>query len=230
MVSGMCRIGKRSTKKSVVKKKLKRLSDREIPVFVSRIYAKNGRMEVTMNKDDIEQQHLEEEDSTPLLPISSISEGRELIGTVVDVRPYGCIVDVNANRNGLLHIQRVADLYGTYIDKEAGLIKAGLERGAKIRVSCVKNERKRLSLDFTDDVKDEAERQRLQKEEEERNRQVKVISRPEDRSVAVVEEDTTTYDEEAAAWAAYNEEDYDDEYEDEDEDRDIEDALGIGFY
>jgi hypothetical protein len=39
-------------------------------------------------------------------------------------------------------MENVADLYGLYIDKEQGLEEAGLERGARIRVAVLSNEKK----------------------------------------------------------------------------------------
>jgi hypothetical protein len=57
------------------------------------------------------------------------------------------------NRHGLLHIQRVADLYGHFIDKAKGLAEAGLERQARVQLQVLSNHRKRLLLDFTDETK-----------------------------------------------------------------------------
>jgi predicted RNA-binding protein with RPS1 domain len=77
-----------------------------------------------------------------LTPASLLQPKQELVGTVTRIVPYGVFVDVGANRRGLLHIQKVADLYGHYIDKEQGLEEAGLERGARIRVAVLSNEKK----------------------------------------------------------------------------------------
>ena len=101
----------------------------------------------------------------------------------------------------------------------------GKERGAKIRVAVLSNEKKRLFLDFTNDVKSEAKKDEFQNVKEDK------ISAVDTESTAGTSEIS---EDDAASWAAYAE-DYEEDYvEDEDsyedEDRDIEDALGIGFY
>ena len=64
---------------------------------------------------------------------SQLQPNQELVGTIIEIRDYGVLIDVNANRNGLLHIQKVANLNGCYIDKSKGIEKAGLELGTKVR-------------------------------------------------------------------------------------------------
>lgn len=165
---------------------------------------------------------------------------------MIDVRDYGVLIDVNANRNGLLHIQKVADLNGCYIDKQEGLKMAGLERGSQLRVCVERNEKKRLALDFTPDVKEaaELERKRNEKGEEEGGKEdVKMEGKEEVVEEEVVEgeeeeESSPEYDE--AAWADFaaaddyydGDDDDDDTTRDDgyDEDRNIEDSLGIGYY
>ncbi len=93
----------------------------------------------------------------------SMKPGQEVVGTVKKLVPYGALVDIGANRLGLLHIKKVADLYGGYIDKEKGLKEAGLELGTKIKAQIESNEKKRLFLDFTTEVKEEAEKDRAMK-------------------------------------------------------------------
>ena len=178
----------------------------------------------------------------PKIPISSLRSHQEVTGEVVDVRSYGVIVDVGANRRGLLHIQKVADLYGRFIEKERGLVSAGLEKGAKVRLLVESNQKKRLYLDFTDDVKKEAESERARLGSF-------VSSKPTNTGNS---DPFST--EELAAWEEYAEsldsksgkvsldappeddsfgedEDYDEDYDDDyDEDRDIEDSLGLGTY
>lgn len=230
IVNGMLRFYSRGTKKTVVKKKAARLGKKEqVELFISRIELENGRLEVCTSMEDVE--HFLEKNKKKV-PASSLKPQQELVGTVVNVLPYGVMVDVGANRNGLLHISKVADLYGRYIDKEQGLVEAGLERGAKIRVAVYSNEKKKLSLDFTPDVKVEAETDRKQQEEEKQKRKAKQEALLEKTQEDTTQDSHDSSEEEAAMWAAYSEIDDDDEEEDEgnDEDRAIEDAFGLGTY
>ena len=69
------------------------------------------------------------------------------------------IIDIGANRNGLLHIKKVANLLNQYIDKKKGLEDAGLEKGAKVELMVESVVKRRISLDFTDEVKQEARKE-----------------------------------------------------------------------
>jgi hypothetical protein len=154
MVSGMMRLGNDKgykMKLSIAKKKSKKFEYKPVELFVSKIRLDHGTLEVSSNAPN----NLGNEPA--LISASTLKLGDELIGTVVEVRPYGCIVHVGANRKGLLHIKMIAKLYGTYIAKEQGIIDAGLEKGARIRVSVRSNIRKRLLLDFPVDVKESAD-------------------------------------------------------------------------
>ena len=240
IVTGMCRLTDR--KQSAVVKRVARLRKKSsVDLWVSRIFPRNLRFEVVLRPEDVPKSPREFTSASVLQP------NQELVGTVVRLEPFGVFLDVGANREGLLHIQRVADLFGHYIDKKQGLVEAGLERGAKIRVSVLSNERKRLFLDFTADVKAVAVMERdIQKQEKEKAAKssstspklnvspstAPVMSKSSTDSVG----STSISEEEAAAWAAYaaesaaghSEEEEDDEGYD--EDREIEDALGIGMY
>mmetsp|Transcript_3210 Transcript_3210/g.4675 ORF Transcript_3210/g.4675 Transcript_3210/m.4675 type:complete len:398 (+) Transcript_3210:112-1305(+) len=240
IVNGMLRIGTPWSKKSVTAKRIARLSGKMLELYVSKIRVDNGQFEVCIKQEDA----LEEASGMKkMVSASTLQVGDELIGTVVRIEPYGVFVDVGANRKGLLHIQTVADLYKKFIDGEKGLIEAGLERGARIRVAVLKNEKKRLALDFTADVKaddsdDDAEKEKkvavLEEEEEEEEAKNEDVVAEEEVDDSADDDDDYGYgnyevdEDEAAAWAAYaaGGEDYDDD----DEDRDIEDALGIGTY
>lgn len=244
IVNGMLRLGKKSMKPSVVKKKAARFRNREsgTEVYVSRIYPESGRFEVVTKVEDLD---LLVESKEPIIPASSLMQKQEMVGTVISVHSYGVMVNVGANRNGLLHIQKVADLMGKYIDKKEGLEESGLERGAKIRVSIESNEKKRLFLDFTPDVKAEAAED-LNREKEENQRKEKEKRRKiEERAVAKAEvkaatevANTDMSDEDAASWAEFAAlpitpvsddpyDDYNDNTSSYDEERDIEDALGL---
>ncbi len=127
MVSGMLRVAKSYSKPKVVKKKIKRYTGKEVELYVSNIRLDEGRLEVCTSLEGLEdKKKKDKEKGDKIISISSLREGQEVVGTVVDVRPYGVMVNVGANRNGLLHIQKVADLYGRYINREDGLVEAGL--------------------------------------------------------------------------------------------------------
>jgi predicted RNA-binding protein with RPS1 domain len=230
MVSGMFRLGYKYTKPSVIRKKVSKLSGKSIDLYVHRIFKDDCRLEVKLLEEGVEPDLIDERIRNKLLPISSLKVGQEVTGDIVQVRPYGCIVDVGANRHGLLHIQRVADLYQEYIDKEKGLEEAGLEKGFQIKLVVLSNEKKRLSLDFTKETKDFFEEER---EEEKKTEAVQVASSSQDSeniTDSAVEVDIS--EEEEAVWAAYaKENEYDDDDDDDyDEDREIESALGLDYY
>mmetsp|Transcript_3297 Transcript_3297/g.7229 ORF Transcript_3297/g.7229 Transcript_3297/m.7229 type:complete len:398 (+) Transcript_3297:49-1242(+) len=251
MVNGMLRLGRRGARKSATKKRVARMTDKAIDLFVSRIDTATGRLEVTTSLEKAEEAAGTGDKKTPA---SSLKAGDELIGTVVEVRDYGVFVDVGANRLGLLHIQRVADLFDRYIKKAEGLAEAGLERGAQIRVAVVTNEKKRLFLDFTPDVKNEAETKRKDRQRERDEAAEKKAARraaemrdkeekakPKASASENGDELSGISADEAAAWAAYGASDDDDvadwaafaagdDSSAYDEDDDIEDALGIGSY
>jgi predicted RNA-binding protein with RPS1 domain len=237
MVSGMLRLGTKYTKPSVIRKKVMKLTGKSIDLYVHRIFKDDCRLEVKLLEEGVEPDLSSEKSRNKLVPISSLKVGQELTGTVVQVRPYGCIVDVGANRHGLLHIQRVADLYQEYIDKEKGLEDAGLEKGFQIKLCVRSNEKKRLSLDFTKETKEYFEQEREEEEEEEKKTEP-VEEESSTQDLELVSENNVeidiTQEEEAAAWAAYaSDNEYDDEDEsddDYDEDREIESALGLDYY
>jgi predicted RNA-binding protein with RPS1 domain len=227
IVYAMLRLGSKGTKPSVTQKRAARLRKKTAgtPVFVSKIRSENGQLEVCLNEFDVERS------ATPKVSASSFPIGKELTGTIKRIEPYGVMIDVGANRLGLLHIRKVADLYGSFIDKAQGLEEAGLELNTKVKVQVASNEGKRLFLDFTNDVKEEGRLEREEREREKqeryerwlaRNQLMAVPGENETTSVAVpsdtfsVEEDvdsnvsTTISDEEsllseeeAAAWAVF---------------------------
>jgi predicted RNA-binding protein with RPS1 domain len=244
IVYGMLRLGR--SKLSVANKRAMRLKRNDkMSLYVSRIQLECGRFEVCLEPEDVERYRQAE----PKVPVTSLKLDATVKGRVVQIRPYGVMVDVGANRLGLLHIQKVADLYDQYIKKEEGLITAGLEMGAKIRLKVSSIEKRRLFLDFTDDVYEDAEKERSQLGK-------KVSSTSNDVPAAetrIVEEPTisavtpSVAVESIAAWAEYasqgqvvddeeadddegDEEEEDDDEDDYDEDRDIEDSLGLGMY
>lgn len=232
MVSGMLRVAKSYAKPSVVKKKVERLSGRPVELFVHRIYPESGRMEVKLSLEEVEQ---DVETTTPKFSASSLKVGQEVVGKVVELKPFGCIVDVGANRNGMLHITRVAALYGRYIDKEKGLEEAGLERGATIKVAVHSNEIRNLIFDFTQETKDLAAREAEEMKREEEKASASISTQENDSQATDRRKDNeiSISEQEAVAWAAYadnSDNEQDDEDDDYDEDEEIEDMLGIGSY
>jgi len=236
-VNGMLRIGSKYEKKSLHRKRASKLSKKGLTdVYVSRIFLENGQFEVSLENpiDNDRRRTKDKGEETKYISMSSIQPNTEYVGKVKRIESYGVLVDIGANRLGLLHIKKVSDLYKRYIPKEKGLEGAGLELGAKIRVQVIEKDKKRIFLDFTNDVKEDAiaEANETPKEEE------KEI------------ENTDDYlsEEEAAKWAEFaagdssEEDDYDDYYDaseweefatesnNDDEDRKIEDALGLGSY
>lgn len=230
IVNGMLRLER--SKQSVAQKRAGRLrKKKEVELYVSRIQRDCGRLEVVRTLEEIEAY----KDSPSKRRISSFSVDEEVSGKIVELRPYGAIVDIGANRLGLVHIQRVADLYEKYIDKEKGLAKAGLERGARVRLSVVSNTKRRLSLDFTPDVKKSAKEERaIQSSPAESRARMESISSGE----IVADEEAESAPQASKGIGATPNDDQNPEMDksseeddgDYDEDEDIEDAFGLGFY
>ena len=254
MVFGMLRLDR---KESAARKKLQRLKEKKsFTAYVSRLRPDNDEFEIVLTTDNIPQQQKQ------LVSLSSLRIGQEVIGTVNRVEPYGVLVQVQAdnegnavfNRHGLLHIQKVADLFGTFINKEQGLKESGLGKGDKVRLQVASLKSKRLYLDFTDDVKAAAEQERQEAEQiREKNQAAQEVAAARSvpglvASVNIEEEATMmipsfeiddnlkSIDNEGDAMDDNYDEDededeyYDDDDEDYDEDRDIEDQLGLGTY
>lgn len=234
IVNGMLRLpgkkGKKGMKPSVIRKKAKKIpTDSLIEVYVSKIWLEHGSFEVCLSREDALSGHKKKKVSA-----SKFTPGEQLSGVVRDVLPYGVFVDVGANRKGLIHISKVAESQDCYINKEEGLKSAGLSRGSKVEVVVVSNEKKRLEFDLY-----VAEEETIPEASSEKTTSIDTKSEVDEEALAwaaynnnepVVEEISS---EEADMWAAYaayenNNADEDGDYYDEDEE--IEDALGIGSY
>jgi predicted RNA-binding protein with RPS1 domain len=243
-------------KMSVAAKRAARLRQRDFfSVYVARIRLDSDQLDVCLKPEQVEYYQASDYDSTTKgrISVSALSIGQECVGTVQRVENYGVLVDVGANRMGLLHIKRVAELYGRYIDTIPGLIEAGLERGARIKVQVLANQQKRLFFDFTNDVKEiareEMEEQQKQQHTKRRSGYIPAdsswapstllmerpgISAESVASSATMNQADKPYAEQAVAWEGFSSDDAgsddDDDYDDYDEDRDIEDSLGLGTY
>ena len=226
----MVRLGKRGIKASIVRKKLLKNIPPEslIEVYVSKIRVEEGTFEVCLDREEALEIGASSFKRRALISASTLKIGDELNGIVNNVTPYGVFVDVNANRNGLLHISKVAKQRDAYVAKEDGLKALGLGRGSPINVIVVSNERKRLELDLAPPSSSSPINA-----EESLSGDDDVI----DTSESIEEKVDEISDEEAAMWAAYaidntddDEDEYDEEDDEYDEDTDIEDALGIGYY
>ena len=237
VVNGMIRLGKRGIKASIVRKKLNKNIPPEslIEVYVSKIQLEEGTLEVCLNREEA----LEiggSFDQRRRVSASTLRVGDELHGIVTNVTPYGVFVDVNANRNGLLHISKVANQRDEYVAKEDGLKALGLGRGSSVNVIVVSNERKRLELDLAPPSSPEVSEESMSIDVDDDDDDNVESGGSDDMSCADESDGNVISDEEAAMWAAYaidntNEDDYDDDEDEEyDEDTDIEDALGIGYY
>lgn len=248
IVNGMVRLGQKGMKLSVARKKIlqKLPPNMLIEVYVSKIKLDERTLEVCLNREEA----LEKGSIGSKIPASSLTVGGTLTGIVKNVTPYGVFVDVNANRNGLLHISKVAKHQDAYVSKEDGLKKLGLGKGSLVNVMVLSNDGKRLELDLapTPDITEGAA------VEDNSDSDDPLDSFSSATSYNLMDDDAAAWaaygadgsgieerddigDDEAAMWAAYSvdssisdvdeDEDEDEEY---DEDTDIEDALGIGYY
>jgi predicted RNA-binding protein with RPS1 domain len=238
IVNGMLRLDR--GKVSVTKKRAARYRKKgQVQLFVARVQPECARLEVCTDVEDLKKYSK----IPPKVSITSLVANQEVVGEVVRLLPYGALIDVGANRRGLLHISKVAELYNRFIKTERGLENAGLEKGSRVRLKVASNDKRRLSLDFTDDVIEAAQKSRI------------LDTSPDDAMDSVPD----VPDEELAAWEEYaksqlsnntqifddklvmeksidnqpadSEDDYsDDDDEEYDEDADIEDSLGIGMY
>jgi len=234
IVNGMLRLDR--GKASVARKRAARFRKKDqVQLFVSRVQKECGRLEVCAKID-----HVEKYATEPKIPVTRLKKDQEVIGRVVKLYPYGAIIDIGANVRGLLHITKVARMMNRYIDKEEGLKNAGLEKDAKVRLMIESVEKRRLSLDFTDDVKEDARKDKIDKKES-KNEEQQLID----------ENDYSQNNDELETWAAYanqegpndkqekeevgstsiDDDGYDYEYDDKyDEEMDIESSLGLDMY
>lgn len=58
------------------------------------------------------------------IPVQELETGQELIGVVQGVRPWGCFVDVGADRDGLVHVSHIT---GDFVESIYDVIQPGQE-------------------------------------------------------------------------------------------------------
>lgn len=252
IVNGMVRLGKKGMKISLARKKASKIpTDTLVEVYVSKVNLDEATLEVCLSREEA----LDRSSSgRSKIPASNLRVGEILTGTVKNVTPYGVFVDVNANRNGLLHISKVAAKQNAFVAQEEGLKKLGLVKGSPVFVMVVSNDGKRLEFglapdiadsdeDYDDDDDNEDDDDDDDNNDDDDDNPFRGMTSFKLFSTSGVErsvpEDINSNigDDEAAMWAAYaaadtstnndDEEEDDDEY---DEDADIEDALGIGSW
>jgi predicted RNA-binding protein with RPS1 domain len=230
MVNGMLRLP-RSNKVSVTQKRASKYRSRDrVPLYVFRIQKGCGRLEVCLNPEDVGKytQHR--------IPVTSLQPNQIVEGTILQLYPYGATVDVGANRRGLLHIKKVAALYGRYIDKEKGLIEAGIEKDARVRLMVESVENRRLFLDFTPDAKKAAEEELSKVQTQETSSSIKIddldawAEYANQQATRLQEQETTTVIELTEESNDDGNDDVNEEYDEYDEDSDIEEALGLDMY
>lgn len=243
MVNGMLRLP-RSNKVSVSRKRATKYRSRDsVSLYVARIQKECGRLEVVLTPEEVELY----QKAPPKVSVASLQPNQVVEGTIVKVHPYGATVDVGANRKGLLHIRKVAALYDRYIDKERGLVEAGIEEGARVRLMVESIEKRRLFLDFTPDVKEEAAKEKKQEEQEVESPSPALDKEELDDWSAFAASQQTNVESQQRATAVDQEvQDYDVDEDDEkdddeegeeegdydgyDEESDIEEALGLDTY
>ncbi|KAL3920176.1 MAG: hypothetical protein SGILL_003393, partial [Bacillariaceae sp.] len=232
IVTGMLRLPRGKT--SVTKKRAARYRKKGmVQLFVSRIQKECCRLEVCASVEELEKYTHE----SPKVPVGSLQRGQIIEGTIFKLHPYGATVDIGANRRGLLHIKKVAELYGKYIDKEKGLEEAGIEKDARVKLMVESVQDRRVFLAFTPDVKREAQEalasqqarlmpQSQASEHEDLDLWAEYASQQET-SASSQEPDGDVEDPFHHAKVKDDEEDH---YDDYDEQNDIEEALGLDMY
>ena len=227
IVHAMLRLGPPRGKQSVALKRAARLRKKQslgFPVFVQKIRLESDQLEVCLDRDEA-LDVLKQQQQSDRVSVSSLTVGQELMGQVIRVEPYGVLLDVGANRHGLLHIRTVAQLFQRYIAGRDGLQQtAGLSRGSRVNVQVQSIEKKRLQLDFTNQaketvqeiIKEEQQEAKQRKKPQNRKQKEPVLSSDTETSISDAPQKTTSMSsssssaavlslsaEEEAAWAAF---------------------------
>ena len=239
IVTAMLRLGPGGKKESVARKRASRLRNKPyFPVYVSRIRTANDALEVCLspeearevarndeakrrgrynNDNDNDNNNNNPEETNAIGWKGGVLPGQIVTGRVVRVEDYGVLVRIDGiqRRHGLLHIQTVADLLGTYIDKSRGLIEtAGLDRGTRVQLQVSRKKTatggkkgKEIALEFTEEAQRAAMEEHRRKNVGHTKDPMKHLATTTGESVATTATATTATNtlskEEEEAWAAF---------------------------
>jgi transcriptional accessory protein Tex/SPT6 len=168
----------------------------EIEVWVKKVDTKRGRLSLTMIKPV--QRRLRD-----------IEEETELEGTITRLESYGAFVDIDSDRDGLVHISQITHEYIKHPEE-------ALKVGDKVNVKVLSVNRKKRQVDLSikallpEPVKEELPETKFQREERPRNRRQKEAKRKEE-VIAEVSSDEPMVTAMAVAYAALQEDKSDDE-------------------
>lgn len=133
----------------------------EIEVWVKKVDAQRGRLSLTMIKPV--QRRLRD-----------IEENAELEGTVTRLEAYGAFVDIDSDRDGLVHISQITH---EYIKNPEEALKVG----DKVQVKVLSVNRKKRQVDLSikallpEPIKEEPPETKPQRDERQRNRKPKEV-------------------------------------------------------
>jgi hypothetical protein len=254
--TAMLRMDARRNKIGVVRKQAQRLAQKTyFAVYVSRILPANGYLEVSLDHPSstttttANTKGSNKATQSPgivptksLKPVSSLRVGQVVNGTVDDVRDVGVLIRVDGiNRPGLLPIRKVGHVLGRFVAGQQGLTHkdtplGGFHKGMRVQLQVMElSTTKRFVLDFTNTTY-EALRpvsKRTTATTTTTTGAAEVSSVVSSTASDSTLSSTTTGASTSKVIAEQQDEEYDDDEEEEeeyDEDRDIEDAMGLGYY
>ena len=73
--------------------------------------------------------------------LRDLAAGQVLTGKVKSITPYGAFIDINVNRDGLVHISELSD---TRVEKVEDVVQVGQE--VTVRILEIDNSKNRISL------------------------------------------------------------------------------------
>lgn len=116
------------------KQKVEKVSDvvsqgQEVEVWVKKVDTKRGRLSLTMVKPVMRR-------------LRDIEEGAELEGTVTRLESYGAFVDIDSDRDGLVHISQITHDYIKHPEES-------LKVGDQIKVKVLSVNRKKRQVDLS---------------------------------------------------------------------------------
>jgi predicted RNA-binding protein with RPS1 domain len=141
--------------------------------------------------------------------LRDIEEETELEGTITRLESYGAFVDIDSDRDGLVHISQITHEYIKHPEE-------ALKVGDKVNVKVLSVNRKKRQVDLSikallpEPVKEELPETKFQREERPRNRRQKEAKRKEE-VIAEVSSDEPMVTAMAVAYAALQEDKSDDE-------------------